>query len=159
MILEKDDTINSLKDDEKKGIVEILENDETHIEYYDNEQEGYRFFYFPETETLESFKNRIFFSDKASKYYNSEEITRFIFDIIDKNALMVLQKLYFVWDDSDYEKIYNETDDEYALYIMDNEYFGITWVEKSIIIINVKKMIEEIKNTEKEDLRLGYNSH
>ena len=118
MILEKDIIINTLKEVENDEI-EISESDDTHIAFYDYNAEGYRYFYFNETLTIDSLKDRIYISPSLSKLINKENLLNFIFNEIDRNALMTVDKICFMYEESDYEWLFNLTGDEYSLCIQD----------------------------------------
>lgn len=158
MILEKDIIINTLKEVENDEI-EISESDDTHIAFYDYNAEGYRYFYFNETLTIDSLKDRIYISPSLLKLINKENLLNFIFNEIDRNALMTVDKICFMYEESDYEWLFNLTGDEYSLCIQEDELLGLTWVERSIVIIDVKNLINSSKEIEEADISDGYISH
>lgn len=159
MILKKEEILQTISEEVEQEDVEILEKDETHVSLWDNISDGYRYFYFDEHLTLKSLKERVYISSEADKLINPSNILSFIYNKIDRNALMVLNKIYFMCNEKDYEQLYQDTEDEYALYIMEDHLFGRNWTEQSIIIVDLTNIEKAVKETEKEDLEYGLESH
>ena len=130
-------------------IEEIYEVTDKYIGYesYDGMIVAERNIYFPETDSLQRIKDILLCDEKAKKLIDPDKVAEFIYNCIDVNALAVVNHIAFVYDDEELSpnscrhELSERTGDEYALEIGDDE-LGVTWVERSAVIINIGKLVE-----------------
>lgn len=144
MILQKDFVKRKMIDLSKKDEIEIIEDVENKFEAFDQNGNLYIYKYDEFLRDYNDLDDRIYFPNDLKDKYYCEEIKRFIYDNVDRNALMCLNKMFFIRDDKDLEELVQYSGDEYGYEIMSDDEFGKTWVEKSIILINIKNLENEI---------------
>ncbi len=98
------------------------------------------------TETVPSLYERVLMDEKASFFINKDAFVIFLYNHIDVNSLQSLEAVALVWDDEETESLSREElcdwfGDEYAFEIATKE-LGCTWVERSIVIINISELIK-----------------
>ena len=157
----KDDIITEVNHWLNEGdIDEIFEVTKDYISYAGGD-DGYseRIIYFSETDSVERIKNSMIYDDEVATYINPDKIAEFIYNCIDVNALASVKHIAFLWDKpiyddngdiEDYEVSHARkqlmqrvTDgcDEYA-YEVGLGVLGITWIERSTVIINVSELVK-----------------
>ena len=111
--------------------------------------------YFQEDETAPIIKKRVVADPEVTNYLNLDKVAEFIYQYIDANALMVMDRIAFLWDTYDefdclqdnseargeLASLYN---DEYAYEIGEGN-LGITWVEHGAVIVNVANILKSAK--------------
>ena len=113
-------------------------------------------FRFEEKFSEDILKSLIYISPKLTEFIDINIITSYIFSL-DKNLFTTLEHLCFMWDEEDYDWLFDETGDEYAKFIMDDEVVGRMWNERNICIIDVKNIFKTTYKmmSEDEDSFLG----
>lgn len=96
---------------------------------------------FEEKFTLESLKEAMYLSPKLASIIGFNEVATYLYSL-DKNLFTTLEKLCFMWNEDDYNWLYNETGDEYALYVIDENELGKMWFERNICIVDVKNIVK-----------------
>ncbi len=135
---------------ENDGDIEYIDYcEKDRIEYWDGE--FMRTLYYPETDTQDRIKDSIICDPEAEQFINPEACAAFIYNCIDVNAVSSVKNIAFIYDDADdsrispaREELYERAGDgcdEYA-YEVGLDMLGITWVERSTIIINVREIAE-----------------
>lgn len=146
--------------------VELVENTDMFIEYYDSETDYSRIFFFPEQIDRQHIRNILIYDKEVAAHINIEQLIDFILSEIDHNALSVCRYILLQWEDDDgcsdaAQELYNRTDDEYAVYALE-DLIGLTWVERQTVLINVRKILEVSDEFEDElsyeDFKLGFLS-
>lgn len=86
----------------------------------------------------------------AGIHYNIDfrSICDFVFAHVEREMFTTLDSIFFLFDESGLEELYDYTGDDYALECLDmDRVIGLMWYEKNIILINVgliQKTSEEI---------------
>lgn len=145
-VLSKENILVDLKEAESAEDIKIFDMDDSHIEYWDYVSGNYLVKYYQEHETAESLKQRVFVENAASKFINKDELVSLMYETVDKNALCAMKAVYFVFDDEEghsdlRDKLEKETGDNYAQCVAENM-LGITWIERSTVVINVRQLAE-----------------
>lgn len=132
-------------------IEEIYEITDKYISYetYDGMIAAERSIHFPETDSLQRIKDILLCDEKAKELIDSDKVAEFIYNCIDVNALAVVSHIAFVYDNEEDElssdscryELEERTGDEYAREIGDDQ-LGVTWVERSAVIINIGMLVE-----------------
>lgn len=137
------DAVHEFADD---GEVELLEETEKSIEYFDEENDYKRIYYYPEKINREHIKSILIADEKVKKHICIDKLIDFIVTEIDKNALCVCRNIALIWEEYDLDvesevrkRLYAETYDEYAFEICDDK-LGTTWIERQIVVINVSEI-------------------
>lgn len=128
------------------GEVELLEETEKFIEYFDEENNYERIYYYPEKIDKEHIRSILLADEKVKEYICIDRLIGFIAYEIDKNALCVCRNIALIWEEYDLDiesdvrkQLYQKTYDEYAFEICDDA-LGTTWVERQIVVINVSEI-------------------
>ena len=84
---------------EEEEIESIEEETDTYITYFT----GYetRTLYFPETDSIERIKNAIHCDDGAKKRIDLDNLSKFLYQHIDRYSLMSLENFVLIWDEYD----------------------------------------------------------
>lgn len=134
----------------EEEIEEIYEETDKYISYPTDDGMiiAERTIWFPETDSLQRIKDIMLCDEKAKELISPDKVAEFIYNCIDVNALAVVNHIAFVYDDEDgllsdscRHELEERTGDEYAREICDDT-LGITWVERSAVIINVGRLVE-----------------
>lgn len=144
--------------------VEILEETDTHIEYFDKDGGYSRIYYYPEKINNNHIQDILIADDHIWKYINKNRFIDFVTKEIDRNALSVCRNIILIWDGRDVEpskareQLYDLYFDEYAFEI-GYGMCGITWVERQAVIVNISeiKIVSDEFHDDKchEDFCLG----
>lgn len=124
--------------------VNILAEMDNYCEYYDEKSDYFRIFYYPEKINKNHIQKILFMDNKVKEYINSERLSDFLLNEIDKNALASCRNIALVWEDENHksdilQQLYDLYYDGYELcYIED--ICGITWVKEQIIVINISEI-------------------
>lgn len=153
------------------GNCEINEETDTYISYSDT-MDTSRVIYFPKTDNVDRIKKNMIIDEKVKQYVNPDKVAEFIFNCIDVNALAALNTIALLYDEpildengeiEDWKetdarkKLYELTYDEYALEI-GLELLGITWVERSTVIINISELVKTSEEIAKDIESTAYYS-
>lgn len=167
-LMKKQEILKSIKEDE---YCEILNENEDYIYVWDSHSDKEIKVNFIENLTLNMFKEKFYISPYIPKEYkfNKNKLIKKVFELIDKNTFITLNKIYFVYDIKDLDSLYEYTNDEYAYELItvedeileefDEKILGKIWNEKNICLINMKSIIQEsLKEYEKnKDLGIYFN--
>lgn len=145
-VLSKESILVDLKEAEAAEDIEIFDMDDSRVEYWDYVRGNSLVKYYPECETVESLKRRVFIEEAANKFINRDDLVPLMYETVDRNALCTMKAVYFVFDDEEghsdiRDKLEEETGDEYAQYVAEDA-LAVTWVEQSTVVINVKQLAE-----------------
>lgn len=140
-ILQKHTVMNTIRGDD---LLEEIECIPSLISYW-LEDTGYRYCYFTEYETYDTFRKRVIVDESKLYFLDIEQLLKVFYETVDRNALFSLHRLAILFDDEDgcsneRNILEEETGDEYAQEIC-LEILGITWVEQSIVIINIRELL------------------
>lgn len=156
------EVLTLIEENKKAGIyTELTEDCATHISYYTERSYGnaitgqkmfssyFRTYWYPEHFTENSILERMLWDAEVSRHFDIDRIAEMIECTVDRNALAVCNAIAFVWDGADgnsrvRDGLESEYSDEYAQYIGEDS-CGITWVERQVIVINMR-VIWEIAN-------------
>lgn len=152
MVNRRKDFMPLFEDAIKEGNLEIYEEKDNTIGYFDLDNEYERIYYF--NDRVSSIKKRILMDDDCASLLNKDGMAKFLHEYLDPVSLMVLEKIVFIFDRDPEELdspvrdvLYEEYGDEYAKYCCDEGMLGLTWVEKQIILINVSNILRASKET------------
>lgn len=158
-LMKKQEILKSIKEDE---YCEILNENEDYIYVWDSHSDKEIKVNFIENLTLNIFKEKIYISPYIPEEYkfDNKKLIKKVFELIDKNTFITLNKIYFVYDIKDLDSLYEYTNDEYAYELItiedelleefDENILGKIWNEKNICLINMKSIIQEsLKQYEK----------
>lgn len=131
----------AVKDDQ--SITEINDVDDC-LSYYDEENDRYRYYHY--NDTPKTVASRIFMDKAVEHIIPKQSFASFLIDKIDPNALMVMEKLVFLWDNEEgrsgvRDMLEDEYGDEYAQYIAE-DFLGQIWIDRQIPVINVSAIVE-----------------
>lgn len=123
----------------------VLEDKGQCLCYYDEENDYERRYYFDDT--IESISNRIFMDSQVVTFLPKDAFAQFLFEKIDPNALMVMEKIVLVWDDEEgMSPIRDALEDEYgdqkAQFMATGDLIGQLWTDRQIPFINVSSIYE-----------------
>ena len=123
--------------------IKIVEESVDHVEYFDNENEYSRIYYYPESITMKHIRNILLVDSKVKNHINIDRLTEFILNEIDINGLIVCRNIVLA---ESLQRLNSIFSDEYALDIADGV-CGRLWTDRQIIVINVcmiKQVCDEL---------------
>lgn len=149
--------------EKRQDVLEILRKDDFVVSYYPEKETSVyyeveitpskgrcsdfysRTLYFQKKETVNSLRERILMDEPVKKILDEEKLSVFLYENVDVNSLMALERMAFTWDDPMEEdsasrtQLWDEFSDEYAMECgLGN--LGITWVERQVVFINVRDL-------------------
>lgn len=152
------DTLFNRQVDKKEGL-EILDV-RSGYGYFDEERNVERIYHDPDN--AKTLTDRILMDKEVGEIIDREALALYLETYADPNSLMVLNQLALVWDPDDEEdetacspvrkQLYDLTWDEYVYEVGCGEMLGITWVERQIVVINVRAIIQTALEVEEESL-------
>lgn len=121
--------------------VNILAETDNYCEYYDEKNDYFRIFYYPEKINKHHIEKILFMDNKVKEYIDAERLRDFLINEMDKNALAVCRKIALIWENENHksdilQQLYDLYYDGYEL-CRAEDICGITWVEEQIIVINI----------------------
>lgn len=114
--------------------------------YFDDDIEEERLYF--KTNTPNIINARILFDKDVNNILNIDKLCDFISKYVDKNSLMCMKNICFIYDFNYIEgyyssvrnDLYKKYSDEYAYEICEEDMLGITWVERQTVIVNVSEL-------------------
>ena len=136
------------------------ESADSYISYMDGTDYFERKIFFPESDSADRIRNMIAYDDKVKEYLDIDAVADFIYNCIDVNAVSSVQCVALLYDDEDSYNtkgrnelmdIASDGCDEYAYEICD-EALGMTWVERSAVVINISNLLDSTQELYDEGL-------
>lgn len=115
------------------------------LAYYDGCNNYTRVYYYDDT--AETVTKRIIMDEQVSQFLDRESLATFLVKKADHNAIMVMEKLAFIWDEDENtsparKAMEDEYGDEYALFVAEDSLLGQLWVDRQIPVINVSAIMD-----------------